>query len=365
LISAILLLLKQGWRNSINRFAEAMTLFAVACAGVFPLIHTGRPWLAYWLFPYPNTMGVWPQFRSPLLWDVFAVSTYATISALFWYVGLIPDLATFRDSATNPVAKTIYGLLAMGWRGSARHWKRYESAYLLLAGLATPLVLSVHTVVSFDFAISIIPGWHTTVFPPYFVAGAIYSGFAMVLVLAIPIRRFYGVQDMMTLRHLDNAAKVMLGTGLIVAYGYMMEAFYAYYSGNAYELFMFKNRALGPMAWSYWCLIIFNILIPQMLWIRKVRLNPALLFCASLVILLGMWLERFVIVVTSLHRDFLPSSWGMYVATRWDYAIFVGTLGLFFSAMFLFIRLMPMITIFEMRMLLPQAKLSEEVAAHD
>jgi molybdopterin-containing oxidoreductase family membrane subunit len=365
LISAILLLLKQGWRNSINRFAEAMTLFAVACAGVFPLIHTGRPWLAYWLFPYPNTMGVWPQFRSPLLWDVFAVSTYATISALFWFVGLIPDMATFRDSATNPVAKTIYGLLAMGWRGSARHWKRYESAYLLLAGLATPLVLSVHTVVSFDFAISILPGWHTTVFPPYFVAGAIYSGFAMVLVLAIPIRMFYGVGDMITMRHLDNAAKVMLGTGLIVAYGYSMEAFYAYYSGNAYELFVLKNRMLGPLAWSYWCLILFNVAIPQVLWSRKVRLNPGMLFGTSLVILFGMWLERFVIVVTSLSRDFLPSSWGMYVATRWDYAVFAGTLGLFFSAMFLFVRLMPMITIFEMRMLLPESKLSEEVAAHD
>ena len=365
LISAILLLLKQGWRNSINRFAEAMTLFAVACAGVFPLIHTGRPWLAYWLFPYPNTMGVWPQFRSPLLWDVFAVSTYATISALFWFVGLIPDLATFRDTAQNPVAKKIYGLLALGWRGSARHWKRYESAYLLLAGLATPLVLSVHTVVSFDFAISIVPGWHTTVFPPYFVAGAIYSGFAMVLVLAIPIRKFYGVQDMMTMRHLDNAAKVMLGTGLIVAYGYSMEAFYAYYSGNIYEFFVLKNRMLGPLAWSYWCLILFNVLIPQLLWIRKVRQNTLALFCTSLVVLLGMWLERFVIVVTSLHRDFLPSSWGMYTATRWDYAIYVGTLGLFFCAMFLFVRLMPMITIFEMRMLLPQSKLSEEVAAND
>ena len=263
LISAILLLLKQGWRNSINRFAEAMTLFAVACAGLFPVMHTGRPWLAYWLFPYPNTMGVWPQFRSPLLWDVFAVSTYATISALFWFIGLIPDLATFRDTATNPVAKAIYGLLSMGWRGSVRHWKRYETAYLLLAGLATPLVLSVHTVVSFDFAISILPGWHTTVFPPYFVAGAIYSGFAMVLVLAIPIRRFYGVQDMITLRHLDNSAKIMLATGLIVAYGYFMEAFYAYYSGNSYEVFMFKNRVLGPMGWAYWCLILFNILIPQ------------------------------------------------------------------------------------------------------
>ena len=365
LISAVLLLLKQGWRNSINRFAEAMTLFAVACAGVFPLIHTGRPWLAYWLFPYPNTMGVWPQFRSPLLWDVFAVSTYATISALFWFVGLIPDLATFRDSAQNPVAKKIYGLLALGWRGSARHWKRYESAYLLLAGLATPLVLSVHTVVSFDFAISIVPGWHTTVFPPYFVAGAIYSGFAMVLVLAIPIRKFYGVQDMMTMRHLDNAAKVMLGTGLIVAYGYSMEAFYAYYSGNIYEFFVLKNRMLGPLAWSYWCLILFNVLIPQLLWIRKVRQNTLALFCTSLVVLLGMWLERFVIVVTSLHRDFLPSSWGMYTATRWDYAIYVGTLGLFFCAMFLFVRLMPMITIFEMRMLLPQSRVTSSEAAHD
>jgi molybdopterin-containing oxidoreductase family membrane subunit len=365
LISAILLLLKQGWRNSINRFAEAMTLFAVACAGVFPLIHTGRPWLAYWLFPYPNTMGVWPQFRSPLLWDVFAVSTYATISALFWFVGLIPDLATFRDTAQNPVAKKIYGLLALGWRGSARHWKRYESAYLLLAGLATPLVLSVHTVVSFDFAISIVPGWHTTVFPPYFVAGAIYSGFAMVLVLAIPIRKFYGVKDMMTMRHLDNAAKVMLGTGLIVAYGYSMEAFYAYYSGNIYEFFVLKNRMLGPLAWSYWCLILFNVLIPQLLWIRKVRQNTLALFCTSLVVLLGMWLERFVIVVTSLHRDFLPSSWGMYTATRWDYAIYVGTLGLFFCAMFLFVRLMPMITIFEMRMLLPQSRVTGSEAAHD
>ena len=365
LISAILLLLKQGWRNSINRFAEAMTLFAVACAGVFPLIHTGRPWLAYWLLPYPNTMGVWPQFRSPLLWDVFAVSTYATISALFWFVGLIPDLATFRDTAQNPVAKKIYGLLALGWRGSARHWKRYESAYLLLAGLATPLVLSVHTVVSFDFAISIVPGWHTTVFPPYFVAGAIYSGFAMVLVLAIPIRKFYGVQDMMTMRHLDNAAKVMLGTGLIVAYGYSMEAFYAYYSGNIYEFFVLKNRMLGPLAWSYWCLILFNVLIPQLLWIRKVRQNTLALFCTSLVVLLGMWLERFVIVVTSLHRDFLPSSWGMYTATRWDYAIYVGTLGLFFCAMFLFVRLMPMITIFEMRMLLPQSRVTSSEAAHD
>ncbi len=365
LISAILLLLKQNWRNSINRFAEAMTLFAVACAGIFPLIHTGRPWVAYWLFPYPNTMGVWPQFRSPLVWDVFAVSTYATISALFWFVGLIPDLATFRDTAKNPFARQIYGLLAMGWTGSVRHWKRYESAYLLLAGLATPLVLSVHTVVSFDFAVSIVPGWHTTVFPPYFVAGAIYSGFAMVLVLAIPIRAFYGVKDMITERHLDNAAKVMLGTGLIVAYGYLMEAFFAYYSGNPYEFFVLRNRALGPMAWSYWCLIIFNVLIPQVLWSRKVRLSPPKLFLTSLVVLFGMWLERFVIVVTSLHRDYLPSSWGSYTPTRWDYATFLGTLGLFFTAMLLFVRVMPMITIFEMKMLLPEAAVKEEVAAHD
>ncbi len=367
LISAILLLLKQNWRNSINRFAEAMTLFAVACAGMFPLVHTGRPWLAiYWLFPYPNSMGVWPQFRSPLIWDVFAVSTYATISAVFWFVGLVPDLATFRDTAKNPLTKTIYGLLAMGWRGSARHWHRYETAYLLLAGLATPLVLSVHTVVSFDFAVSIVPGWHTTVFPPYFVAGAIYSGFAMVLVLAIPIRAFYGVKDMITERHLDNAAKVMLGTGLIVAYGYAMEAFFAWYSANGNEFFELKNRTTGPMAWGYWCLITFNILIPQVLWIRKVRLSPPFLFLVSIVVLVGMWLERFVIVVISLHRDFLPSSWGTYVATRWDYATYIGTLGLFFTAMLLFIRVLPMITIFEIKMLLPDTKVvPEEVAAHD
>ncbi len=367
LISAILLLLKQNWRNSINRFAEAMTLFAVACAGMFPLVHTGRPWLAiYWLFPYPNSMGVWPQFRSPLIWDVFAVSTYATISAVFWFVGLVPDLATFRDTAKNPWTKHIYGMLSLGWRGSVRHWHRYETAYLLLAGLATPLVLSVHTVVSFDFAVSIIPGWHTTVFPPYFVAGAIYSGFAMVLVLAIPIRAFYGVKDMITERHLDNAAKVMLGTGLIVAYGYAMEAFFAWYSANGFEFFELKNRTMGPMAWGYWCLITFNILLPQVLWIRKVRLSPPILFVVSVIVLIGMWLERFVIVVISLHRDFLPSSWGRYVATRWDYATFAGTLGLFFTAMFLFIRVLPMITIFEMKMLLPESRVvEEEVAAHD
>jgi molybdopterin-containing oxidoreductase family membrane subunit len=365
LISAILLLLKQSWRNSINRFAEAMTLFAVACAGMFPVLHLGRPWLAYWLFPYPNTMGVWPQFRSPLVWDVFAVSTYGTISFVFWYVGLIPDLATMRDKARHPWAKAMYGILAMGWRGSVRHWKRYESAYLLLAGLATPLVLSVHTVVSFDFAVSIIPGWHTTIFPPYFVAGAIYSGFAMVMVLAIPIRRFYGVKDMITMRHLDNAAKIMLATGLIVAYGYVMEAFYAFYSGNPWEKFQAMNRWFGHYGVFFWMLIACNIVIPQVLWFKKVRTTPILLFLVSIDVLFGMWLERFVIVIVSLHRDFLPSSWGNYVPTRWDFATFFGTVGFFFVCMFIFVRLMPMIPIFEVRTLLPESAVKAEVAAHD
>jgi Ni/Fe-hydrogenase subunit HybB-like protein len=338
-----------------------MTLFAVACAGIFPLVHTGRPWLAaYWLFPYPNTMGVWPQFRSPLIWDVFAVSTYATVSALFWFVGLIPDFATLRDRSRNRTAKFIYGMLAMGWRGSARHWHRYETAYLLLAGLATPLVVSVHTVVSFDFAVSVIPGWHTTIFPPYFVAGAIYSGFAMVLTLAIPIRAAYGLQDFITLRHLANMAKIMLATGLIVGYGYMMEVFMAWYSGSKYEGFMILNRMTGPYAPYYWALIICNILIPQVMWIRRVRTNPWILFAISIVVNIGMWLERYVIVVTSLHRDYLPSSWGMYHATRWDWAIYIGTMGLFVTLLFLFIRFLPMISIFEMRTLVPQAKVEAE-----
>src|SRR6202789_3088781 len=278
LISAILLLLKQTWRNSINRFAEAMTLFAVACAGMFPLLHMGRPWLAYWMFPYPSSMGVWPQFRSPLVWDVVAVSTYATISAVFWYVGLVPDFATMREKAQHPAAKKVYGLLAMGWRGSARHWKNYEALYLLLAGIATPLVLSVHTVVSFDFAVAIMPGWHTTIFPPYFVAGAIYSGFAMVLVLAIPIRKYYQLEGLITMRHLQNSAKIMLATGLIVAYGYAFEAFIAFYSGSTYERFMMQNRWFGQYAMFYWMLILFNILIPQVLWFPKIRANVRWLF---------------------------------------------------------------------------------------
>jgi molybdopterin-containing oxidoreductase family membrane subunit len=360
LISAILLLLRQSWRNSINRFAEAMTLFAVACAGVFPAVHTGRPWLDYWMFPYPNTMNYWPQFRSPLLWDVFAVSTYFTISLLFWFIGLIPDLATLRDRAENKYTRISYGLLAMGWRGSARHWARYETAYLLLAGLATPLVLSVHTVVSFDFAIAIVPGWHTTIFPPYFVAGAIYSGFAMVLMLAIPIRKIYSLEDFITDRHLQNSAKVMLATGWIVAYGYGIEAFTGWYSGNRYDQNLLWNRLHGPYAGVYWMLLICNIFIPQLLWLRKMRTRPVWLFLISFVILVGMWLERFVIIVLSLSRDFLTSSWGMYYPTRWDWMTFFGTIGLFVTAMFLFVRILPMISIFEMRTLLPEAEVKAE-----
>jgi len=359
LISAILLLLRQQWRNSINRFAEAMTLFTVACAGMFPVLHLGRPWLAYWLFPYPNSMNYWPQFRSPLVWDVFAVSTYFTISLLFWFIGLIPDLATLRDRAENKSAAMIYGILAMGWRGSARHWKRYEKAYLLLAGLATPLVLSVHTVVSFDFAVAIVPGWHTTIFPPYFVAGAIYSGFAMVLMLAIPIRKWYGLEDFITLRHLDNSAKVMLATGLIVAYGYAVEAFMGWYSGNQVDAFLLWNRLHGPFRYVYYALLFCNIAFAQLLWSRKWRTRPARLFVVSAVILVGMWLERFVIVVISLHRDFLTSSWGMYYPTKWDWMTYVGTIGFFLFAFFLFVRILPMISIFEMRTLLPEAEVKE------
>ncbi len=353
LISAILLLMRQEWRTSINRFAEAMTLFAVACAGIFPLVHVGRPWLAYWLIPYPNTMALWPQTRSPLVWDVFAISTYATVSLLFWYTGLVPDFATLRDRAKSRWAQLGYGILAMGWRGSAMHWHRYEVAYLLLAGLATPLVLSVHTVVSFDFAMGIIPGWHATIFPPYFVAGAIYAGFAMVLILAIPLRKFYGLEDFITMRHLRNMAKVMLATGLIVVYGYFMEAFMAWYSGNQYEMYMIMNRMTGPYAFWYWLLIFCNAVAPQILWFEKMQNNVAVLFTIALIVSVGMWLERFIIVVTSLHRDFLPSSWGMYYPTFWDWATYLGTIGMFFMLILLFVRLMPSISIFEMRTLVP------------
>ena len=368
LISAILLLFKQDWRTSINRFAEAMTLFAVACAAIFPLVHTGRPWLAiYWLFPYPNTMTLWPNFRSPLIWDVFAVSTYASVSALFWFIGLIPDMATFRDKAENPALKRMYGVLSLGWRGSARHWYRYEHAYLLLAGISTPLVLSVHTVVSFDFAVSVLPGWHATIFPPYFVAGAIYAGFAMVLTLAIPLRAMFRLHDFITMRHLENMAKVMLLTGLIVVYGYVCEAFFGWYSGNEYERFMLINRIFeGPYAWTYWVLLLCNFLVPQVLWSKRMRRNIGALFTVAMFVNVGMWLERFVIVVTSLHRDFLPSSWDMYYPTIWDFMTLFGTIGLFLTLMFVFVRVLPLISVFEMRTLLPEArpKPSSEGGSH-
>jgi len=353
LISAILLLLRQDWRTSINRFAEAMTLFAVACAGMFPLLHMGRPWFFYWLIPYPNTYGVWPQFRSPLVWDVFAVSTYATASALFWFIGLIPDLATLRDRAVSRAGRFVYGMLSMGWRGSAIHWYRYEVAYLLLAGLATPLVVSVHTVVSFDFAVGIVPGWHATIFPPYFVAGAIYAGFAMVLTLAIPIRWMYGLEDFITARHLRNMAKIMLATGMIVAYGYLMETFMAWYSAGPYENAVLEHRLFGSFAHIFWALIIVNVVIPQVLWFPQVRRSTPALFCVALVVNVGMWLERYVIVVTSLSKDFLPSSWAPYTATVWDWATFIGTIGLFLTLLFVFLRVLPAISIFEMRTLVP------------
>ena len=359
LISAILLLLRQGWRNSINRFAEAMTLFAVACAGLFPLFHTGRPWMAYYLLPYPSTMGMWPNFRSLLMWDVFAVTTYLTVSALFWFMGLIPDFATMRDTAKKAWQKIVFGMLAMGWRGDARHWHRYETAYLLLAGLSTPLVLSVHTIVSFDFSTGIVPGWHATIFPPYFVAGAVYAGFAMVLTLAIPVRKFYGLEDFITMRHIQNCCKVMLATGLIVAYGYMMEAFFGWYSGNTFEQFMMKNRMFGPYGFMYWILILCNVAIPWTLWWKKLRSNLTWIFIVSMFINVGMWLERFVIIVMSLNRDFTPSAWRMYYPTIFDFTMFFGTVGFFLTLMFLFIRFVPMIPIFEMKTLLPEGKVDE------
>jgi molybdopterin-containing oxidoreductase family membrane subunit len=359
LISAILLLFKQRWRNSISRFAEAMTIFAVVCAALFPLIHIGRPWLAYWLLPYPNAMNVWPQFRSPLLWDVFAILTYAIISVVFWYIGMVPDLSTMRDIAHSKFAQVAYGIAALGWRNSARHWMRYETAMLLLAGLATPLVLSVHTVISFDFAVSVLPGWHSTIFPPYFVAGAIYSGMAMVLTLAIPLRKFYHLEGMITTRHIDNMGKVMLAVGLIVAYGYGMEAFMAWYSASHWEAFTMWNRIFGPMGWSYWVLILCNLAIPlTTLWSRRLRASIPFMFCISIVINVGMWLERFVIVVGSVYRDFLPSAWGTYRATRWDYATYLGTLGLFIALFLLFVRFLPMIPISEMRAMLPAARIT-------
>ena len=356
LISAILFLLRQKWRTSINRAAEAMTLFAVACAGIFPLVHVGRVWLApIFLAPVPNGNEIWPQFRSPLLWDVFAVSTYGTVSLLFWYVGLIPDLATMRDRATSKVRKFAYGFFALGWTGSNRHWSNYEKAYLLLAGLSTPLVLSVHSIVSFDFAVSQVPGWHTTIFPPYFVAGAIFSGFGMVLTLMIPIRTLFGLEDLITVRHVDLMGKVVLATGSIVAYAYGMEFFIAWYGGNPNELYAFKNRAFGPYWWAYWSMISCNVICPQLFWFKKIRTNLVAVFIISIFVNIGMWFERFVIIVTSLHRDYLPSSWGYFSPTYVDILTFVGSFGLFCTLFLLFMRFLPMIAIAEVKGVTPQA----------
>jgi len=355
LISAILFLFRQNWRTGINRFAEAMTIFAVICAGLFPAIHVGRAWLAYWMFPYPNQMAMWPNFRSPLLWDVFAVSTYFTVSLLFWYMGMIPDLASLRDRARTRVRAVVYGLLAVGWRGSNRHWQHYERAYLLLAALATPLVLSVHSVVSFDFAVAVLPGWHTTIFPPYFVAGAIFCGFAMVVLLAVPARQWFGLKEIITPRHLENMNKIILATGMMVGYGYATEFFIAWYSGNVYEQFAFINRLLGPYWWSYWLMWSCNVIAPQFFWFKRVRTTPWMMMIVVIFVNIGMWFERFVIVVTSLSRDFLPSSWGYYKPTWVDVGTLVGSFGLFFMLFLLFVRYAPMVAMAEVKSVMPQA----------
>lgn len=355
LISAILFLLRQKWRTSINRFAEAMTIFAVICALVFPTIHVGRIWLVWWLLPLPNFNAIWPNFRSPLLWDVFAVGTYATVSLLFWYTGMVPDLATLRDRAKTKTRQIVYGVLAMGWRGSHRHWHRFEKAYLLLAGLATPLVLSVHSVVSFDFATSQLPGWHTTIFPPYFVAGAIFGGFAMVLTLMVPSRELFGLKHLITLHHLENMAKIVLATGMMVGYAYATEFFIAWYSGNPAERFVFLNRALGPYAWAYWTMITCNVLAPQLFWSKRLRTHPWVILGVCMCVNVGMWFERFVIIVTSLHRDFLPSSWGMFVPTWVDLLTLLGSFGLFFTLFLLFVRYLPMVAMAEVKTVMPAA----------
>ena len=349
LISAILLLLRQDWRNAINRFAEAMTIFAVACAAMFPILHLGRPWVFFFIMPLPNSMGLWPQFRSPLAWDVFAVGTYGSVSLLFWYLGLIPDFAMLRDRAKNKFVKMAYGTVALGWRGSARHWLRYETASLLLAGLCTPLVVSVHSIISFDFSISIVPGWHTTIFPPYFVAGAVYAGFAMVLTMLIPVRKWYKLESLVTLRHMDNMGKVMLATALVVCYGYFSEAFFSWYSGGQYERFMMLNRMTGPYAPAYWALLVCNFAVPQLLWFRYVRTHSWPLFGVCMFVNVGMWLERYVIIATSLTRDYIPAAWGTYHGTIWDWGIYLGTLGFFTVCMCMFIRFMPMIAVHEIR----------------
>jgi molybdopterin-containing oxidoreductase family membrane subunit len=357
-ISAILLLLRQKWRTSINRFAEAMTLFAVSMAGLFPILHLGRPWFFYWLVPYPNVMNVWPQWRSPLVWDFFAITSYILVSLLFWYAGLLPDLATLRDRAGlrgQRGRQIVYGLFALGWRGEARHWARYEKAYLLMAGLATPLVVSVHTIVSLDFAVGNTPGYHSTIFPPYFVAGALFSGFAMVLTLAIPLRSAFGLQDFITKRHLANAAKVLLVCCWLVAYGYLAETFMSFYSGDVYERYMTINRWTGPYAPVYWSLIFCNVVAPQVLWWRAVRNSVWALFVLSIVVNIGMWMERFLIVVSSLHRDYMPSSWGMFYPTKWDWMTLFGTVALFVWLFLLFVRFLPLISMAEMRELVDES----------
>jgi molybdopterin-containing oxidoreductase family membrane subunit len=355
LISAILFLFRQDWRTAINRFAEAMTIFAVMCAGIFPAIHVGRIWVIYWVFPLPNQMAMWPNFNSPLLWDVFAVSTYFTVSLLFWYVGLVPDLATLRDRVKSKFAKLAYGTFALGWRGSNRHWWNYEKSYMILAGLATPLVLSVHTIVSFDFAVSLIPGWHTTIFPPYFVAGAVFSGFAMVLTLMIIVRKIYGLEEIMTVDHIEKMNIIIMVTGSMVGFAYLMEFFVAWYSGVEYEKAIFILRATGPYAWAYWIMITCNVISPQVFWSKKLRRNVAFTFFISIVVNIGMWFERFVIAVTSLSTDFLPSSWGYYSPTFWDVITYVGTFGLFFTFFLLFLRFLPMVAVAEIKAILPQA----------
>jgi len=350
LISAILLLFRQRWRASINRSAEAMTIFAIACAAMFPLIHMGRPWDAFFIFPYPNLRGpLWVNFRSPLVWDVFAINTYLIISLAFWYLGMIPDLATLRDRARAGIRKAVYRILSLGWNGSQRTWSRYEAVSLVLAGLATPLVLSVHSIVSMDFAASLLPGWHTTIFPPYFVAGAIYSGFGMVMMLLILTRRTMHLERYITLRHLDKMAKITLLTGSLVAYAYASEFFAAWYRGNLYERFAFVNRAAGPYAWCFIVMVLCNVLVPQLLWSRKVRGSVAALLAISVLVNVGMWFERFVIIVGSLHRSFLPSGWGMFTPTAVDVGILVGSFGLFFTCFLLFIRFLPMIAMWEVK----------------
>ena len=368
LISAILFLFRQNWRTGINRFAEAMTIFAVVCAGIFPGIHVGRPWLAYWLFPYPNQMAMWPQFRSPLLWDVFAVSTYASVSLLFWYTGMVPDIASLRDRTKNRIAKIVYGITSLGWTGSSRHWHRFEKAYLLLAALCTPLVLSVHSVVSFDFAVAQLPGWHTTFFPPYFVAGAIYGGFAMVLTLAVPARHLLGFKDIITERHIENCCKVMLGTGMIVVYAYATEFFFAWYSGHHYERSIFLFRLGGPYALSFWTLVVCNCVIPQILWFKWARLNPWTILIAAMAVNAGMWFERYVIVLTSLSNDYLPSSWDQFTPTWVDCWMFAGSFGLFFTNFMLFVKFLPTVAIAEIKTVMPAAHghtSDEEMTASD